>query len=91
MNLLYLQKAQEEIEGHLRTAEKLSLKGDSHGEKEKIVNELLKVHSRLSARVNEYNILLNMTSRFFEQLNKVNDLNSLKYFSRLKSHYEIYF
>ena len=66
-----LQKAQLEIETHLKTAELLSLKGDTKGEKEQIVNELLKVHTRFQARITEYQLLLNMTIKFFEHLKQV--------------------
>ena len=69
--LFVAQKAQEEIEKHLKTAELLSLKGDTKGEKEKIVNELLKVHTRFQARITEYQLLLNMTIKFFEHLKQV--------------------
>ena len=69
--LFVVQKAQEEIEKHLKTAELLSLKGDTKGEKEKIVNELLKVHTRFQARITEYQLLLNMTIKFFEHLKQV--------------------
>ena len=79
MNDLYLtsiyfcfsQKAQQEVEGHLKTAELLSLKGDTKGQKDQIVNELLKVHTRFQARIAEYQVLLNMTIGFYKNLNKV--------------------
>ena len=66
-----LQKAQADIEEHLKTAEMLSLKGDTHGQKDQIINELLKVHTRFQARINEYQVLLNMTVKFFTNLNQV--------------------
>lgn len=66
-----LQKAQADIEGHLRTAETLSLRGDTHGQKEQIVSELIKVNTRFQARVAEYQVLLNMTTKFFKNLNQV--------------------
>ena len=67
----FFQKAQEEIEGHLRTAEVLSLKGDTRGQKDQIVNELLKVHTRFQARITEYQVLINMTIKFFKNLDQV--------------------
>ena len=65
------QKAQAEIEEHLKTAEMLSLKGDTRGQKEQIVNELIKVHQRFQARIHEYQILLKMTIQFFKNLDQV--------------------
>lgn len=65
------QKAQEAIEDHLKTAEVLSLKGDTRGQRDQIVNELLKIHTRFQARINEYQILLNMTIKFFQNLHQV--------------------
>ena len=70
------QKAQEEIENHLKTAEMLSLKGDTRGQKEQIVNELLKVHTRFQARVTEYQVLLSMTIKFFKNLSQVSHKTS---------------
>lgn len=66
-----LQKAQEDVEALLKTAEMLSLKGDTQGQRDQIVNELLRVHTRMQARVNEYRILLNMAVKFYEDLSKV--------------------
>ena len=66
-----LQKAQTEIEEHLKTAEMLSLKGDTKGQKDQIVNELLKVHTRFQARITEYQLLINMSIKFFKNLSQV--------------------
>ena len=68
---LPLQQAQAEIEEHLKTAEMLSLKGDTRGQKEQIMNELIKVHQRFQARIHEYQILLKMTIQFFKNLDQV--------------------
>ncbi len=68
---LPVQKAQADIEEHLKTAEMLSLKGDTQGQKEQIINELLKVHTRFQARITEYQVLLSMTIKFFKNLNQV--------------------
>lgn len=69
--LIFFQKAQEEVEKHLKTAELLSLQGDTQGQRDQLVNELLRVHTRFQARINEYQILLNMTVKFFENLREV--------------------
>ena len=49
----------------------LSLKGDTRGQKEQIMNELIKVHQRFQARIHEYQILLKMTIQFFKNLDQV--------------------
>lgn len=59
------------MEALLKSAELLALKGDTHGQRDQIVNELLRVHTRMQARVNEYRILLGMAVRFYEDLSKV--------------------
>lgn len=68
---MFLQKAQEEIEERLKTAEMLALKGDTRGQKEQIVNELIRVHQRFQARMNEYQILIRMTIEFFKNVSQV--------------------
>ena len=55
----------------------LSLKGDTKGQKDQIVNELLKVHQRFQARIAEYKVLLNMTIAFFKNLEQVNVYSTL--------------
>ena len=65
------QKAQEDVEALLKTAELLSLKGDTQGQRDQIVAELMRVHTRFQARVSEYHTLLNMAVRFFQDLSKV--------------------
>ncbi|XP_076451161.1 coiled-coil domain-containing protein 141-like [Babylonia areolata] len=67
-------KAQEEIEDRLKTAEMLSLKGDTRGQKEQIVNELLRVHQRFQGRMNEYQLLIKMTIEFFKNVNQLDEL-----------------
>lgn len=69
------QQAQGEIEEHLKTAELLSLKGDTKGQKDQIINELVKVHHRFQARIHEYQILLKMTIQFFRNLDQVSRIN----------------
>ncbi|XP_046554795.1 uncharacterized protein LOC124264120 [Haliotis rubra] len=69
-------KAKEDIENHLKTAELLSLKGDTKGEKDKIISELVKVHQRFQARINEYQILLKMTITFFKNLHQLDEVIS---------------
>jgi hypothetical protein len=73
-----------EVEKHLKTVELLSLKGDTHGQRDQIVNELLKAHTRFLARIGEYRFLLNMSEKFFENLDQVTVLN-IVYTSVIKS------
>ena len=60
-----------------KTAELLSLKGDTRGQRDQVINDLLKVHTRFTARIGEYRFLLNMTEKFFENLNQVH--RNIKY------------
>jgi len=71
MMTMMMQKAQEEVESLLKTAETLALKGDTHGQRDQIINELMRVHTRFQARVAEYSTLLNMAVKFFQDLAKV--------------------
>eukprot|EP00106_Octopus_bimaculoides_P016754 XP_014784196.1 PREDICTED: titin-like isoform X3 [Octopus bimaculoides] len=69
-----LKEAEEKIKEHINTAETLSSKGDTKGQKDQIVNELVKVHQRFQARVTEYHFLLKMTIQFFGSLNQLDEL-----------------
>lgn len=71
MHWCIAQQAKEEVEKQLKTAEMLSLKGDTRGQKDQIINELLKVHDRFQARITEYQVLLKMTVTFFKNLRQV--------------------
>ena len=66
-----LQKAQSEIVECIKTAELLSLKGDTKGEKEHMVSELLQVHQRFQCRMNEYQILIKMSIEFYRNITQV--------------------
>lgn len=52
----------------------LSLKGDTRGQKDQIVNELLKIHTRFQARLNEYQVLISMTTKFYNNLSQLDKL-----------------
>ncbi|BFZ21917.1 hypothetical protein BsWGS_24956 [Bradybaena similaris] len=67
-------EAQAKIEEHLKTAELLSLKGDTKGQKDQIINELVKVHQRFQSRINEYQILLKMTIEFYKHIAQLDDM-----------------
>jgi len=66
----------------------LSLKGDTRGQKEQIVNELIKVHQRFHARIHEYQILLKMTIQFFKNLDQVNVKSSYQQYGIHLLHHE---
>jgi len=55
----------------LKTAELLSLKGNTRGQRDELVTEILKVHTRFTARLGEYRFLLNMAEQFFNNLAQV--------------------
>jgi len=69
-----IKKVQEDIEKHLKAAEMISLKGDTRGQRDQVINELLKVHTRFQARVGEYRFLINMATKFFENLSQLDKL-----------------
>ncbi|RUS90398.1 hypothetical protein EGW08_001893, partial [Elysia chlorotica] len=68
------QESQAKIEEHLKTAEMLAAKGDTKGQKDQIVNELLKVHQRFQARINEYQILIKMTLEFYKHIGELDTM-----------------
>lgn len=74
MRRIVLQEAQAKIEDHIKTAELLGLKGDTKGQKDQIINELIKVHQRFQARINEYQLLLKMTIEFYKHIGQVGDM-----------------
>ena len=65
------QKVDDKIENCVHTAEVLGLKGDTKGEKEHIVDDLMKVHHRFQERLTEYKVLLKMTIAFFVDIKEV--------------------
>jgi len=68
------QRAQDEVEKHLKTAEMLILQGDTKGQRDQIISELLRVHTRFQGRIGEYQTLLRMAIKFFESLGQVDKL-----------------
>ncbi|XP_060064415.1 titin-like, partial [Ylistrum balloti] len=68
------ESAIEELDKHLSTAELMEMKGDTKGQKDMIVNELVKVRQRFQARIHEYRILIKMTIQFFRNLDQLDKL-----------------
>ncbi|XP_066996542.2 titin isoform X1 [Anabrus simplex] len=79
-----LKKAQAEIELRVKTAENLALKGDSHGQKEIIIDKLMELHNKLTLTITEYQILLQMLISFFKNLSEVE-----KTIENLQSQYHV--
>jgi len=55
----------------------LSLKGNTGGEHDLIINELIKVHQRFQARISEYRTLLTMSIKFYKDLEEVSLHNGM--------------
>ena len=68
------QKIHESVERILKEVEILSVKGDTKGQREQVTNELLRVHTRFQARLNEYKVLLVMTHNFYEHLQQLDKM-----------------
>lgn len=64
-------QAQQQIESLLKTAETIGTQGDTRGEKEKLVSELLNSHQQLQQTVTQFEVLTSMTVTFFRNLHQV--------------------
>jgi len=67
----FSQEVKEKIERQIQRAEELGALGDSLGEKEMLVNDLIKVHQRFQGRIQEYRTLLTMSIKFYKDLSEV--------------------
>ncbi|KAJ9596373.1 hypothetical protein L9F63_012601, partial [Diploptera punctata] len=63
-----VKRAQSEVEIRMKSAESLGQKGDTHGQKESIMEKLLELHNKLQIIITEYQILLQMLISFFKNL-----------------------
>ncbi|XP_071495752.1 uncharacterized protein [Diadema antillarum] len=61
-----------EVQMRLKTAEMLGAKGDTGGEKERIVERLTSVHHQFMNRVADYQVVLTLSIDFYQKVNKVN-------------------
>lgn len=68
---IYLQKIKSDIERLINVAETLGARGDTHGQKEQIVDELAKRAHRFQARIEEYETLLRRATSFFANLREL--------------------
>lgn len=64
-------QAQQQLESLLKTAETMGAQGDTRGEKEKLVTELLECHQQLQQTVTQFEVLTSMTVTFFRNLHQV--------------------
>ena len=62
---------EEKLKTQIERAEQLSLKGNTSGEADLIVNDIIKVSQRFQARITEYKTLLTMSIKFYQDLQEV--------------------
>lgn len=67
-------QAQRELETLMRTAETVGTQGETRGEKEKLVDELLQTHQQFTETVTQFEVLTTMTITFFKNLQQVSFL-----------------
>ncbi len=60
-----------EVEDRLRTAEQLSMRGETNGQKEQIVNELVKSHQQYLSRINQTRSLLHTMINYYKNILKI--------------------
>ncbi len=60
-----------EVEDRLRTAEQLGIRGETNGQKEEIVNELVKVHQQYLSRINQARSLLHTIINYYKNTSKI--------------------
>lgn len=65
------QEMTREVEDRLTTAEQLGLRGDTHGQKEEIVNELVKVHQQYLTRINHTRSFLHTMINYYKNTTKI--------------------
>jgi hypothetical protein len=60
-----------EVEDRLRTAEQLSMRGETNGQKEQIVNELVKAHQQYLSRINQTRSFLHTMINYYKNTFKI--------------------
>ncbi len=65
------QETTREVEDRLRTAEQLALRGETHGQKDQIVNELVKVHQQYLSRINQTRSFLHTMINYYKNTSKI--------------------
>ena len=66
-----LQETTREVEDRLRTAEQLNLRGETNGQKEQIVNELVKAHQHFLSRINHTRSFLHSMINYYKNTSKI--------------------
>ena len=60
-----------EVEDRSRTAEQLGIRGETNGQKEQIVNELVKIHQQFLSRVNHVRSFLHTMINYCKNTSKI--------------------
>lgn len=60
-----------EVEDRLRTGEQLAFRGETHGQKEQIITELVKVHQQFLSRINQTKSFLHSTINYLKNTSKL--------------------
>ncbi|CAF0743307.1 unnamed protein product [Adineta steineri] len=66
-----VQEITREVEDRLRIAEQLSMRGETNGQKEQIVNELVKVHQQYLSRINQTRSFLHTMIDYYKNTSKI--------------------
>ncbi len=66
-----MQEITREVEDRLRTAEQLGMRGETHGQKEQIVNELVKMHQQYLSRINLTRSFLHTMINYYKNTSKI--------------------
>ncbi|CAF3636008.1 unnamed protein product [Rotaria sordida] len=66
-----VQETTREVEDRLRTAEQLGMRGETNGQKEQIVNELVKAHQQYLSRINQTRSFLHTMINYYKNTSKI--------------------
>ncbi|CAF1047343.1 unnamed protein product [Adineta ricciae] len=66
-----VQEITREIEDRLRTAEQLNMRGETNGQKEQIVNELIKAQQQYLSRINHTRTFLHSMINYYKNTSKI--------------------
>ncbi|UJR28306.1 hypothetical protein I4U23_009551 [Adineta vaga] len=66
-----VQETTREIEDRLRTAEQLNMRGETNGQKEQIVNELIKAQQQYLSRINHTRSFLHTMINYYKNTSKI--------------------
>lgn len=68
---MYSKETTREVEERLRTAEQLGLRGETYGQKEQIVNELVKIHQQFLSQINQTRNFLHTIINYYKNVSKI--------------------